>query len=68
MTDAASKLLATFESLSPEDQRELLVELLRRSGELLDTALSDDALTGLADDVFQRLDAEESNGTDAEAR
>ncbi len=68
MTDAASKLLATFDSLSPEDQRALLVELLRRSGELPDTALSDDALTGLADEVFQILEAEESHGTDADAR
>lgn len=62
MSETAAQLLATFESLEPKEQHELLTELLRRSGELPDTFLTDDHLAGLADDLFQALDAEESDG------
>ena len=62
MSETAAQLLATFESLEPKEQHELLTELLRRSGELPDTFLTDDHLAGLADDFFQALDAEESDG------
>ena len=65
MSDATAQLLATFETLTPEDQRELLIELLRRSGEFPDTIVSDDKLVVLADELFQTLDAEESDGSDA---
>lgn len=62
MSETAAQLLATFESLEPQEQHELLAELLRRSGELPDTFLTDNHLAGLADNLFQALDAEESDG------
>ena len=62
MSEAAAKLLATFESLDPQEQHELLAELLRRTGELSDAFLADDQLARLADDLFQALDVEESDG------
>ena len=65
MSDTATQLLATFESLPEKEQHELLIAMLRRSGELPDTLVSDDQLVGIADELFQTLDAEESNGSDA---
>ena len=58
MPETADPSLATFNLLAPQEQH----ELLQRSGELPDTVLSDDHLVGLADNVFQALDAEESYG------
>ena len=68
MSETATQLLATFESLTASEQHELLIAMLRRSGELPDTIVSDDQLVGIADELFQTLDAEESNGDDADAR
>ncbi len=62
MSETATQLLATFDSLSANEQHELLIAMLRRSGELPDTIVSDDQLVGLADELFQTLDAEESHG------
>ena len=62
MSDTATQLLATFESLPSSERHELLIAMLRRSGELPDTIVSDDQLVGLADEIFQTLDAEESHG------
>jgi len=67
MSDTAIQLLATFESLPAKEQHELLIAMLRQSGELPDTNVSDDQLVGIADELFQTLDAEESNGNDADA-
>jgi hypothetical protein len=61
MPETAAQLLATFDSLPPQEQHELLTEMLRRSGELPETLLTDDHLVGLADQLFQALDAEESD-------
>ena len=61
MTETAAQLLATFELLKPEEKHQLLTEMLRRSGELPDTFLSDDDFIRFADGLFQTLDAEESN-------
>ena len=66
MSDIASQLLATFETLTANEQHELLIAMLRRSSEFPDTIVSDDQLVGLADEIFQTLDAEESNGNDAD--
>lgn len=68
MSDAASQLLATFESLPATEQHELLIAMLRRSGELPDAIVTDDPLVGIADELFQALDAEESDGDDADSR
>ena len=66
MTDTATQLLATFESLPEQEQHESLISMLRLSGELPDTLVSDEQLVGIADELFQTLDAEEPNGDDAE--
>ncbi|MFO7903761.1 MAG: hypothetical protein ACQESR_01505 [Planctomycetota bacterium] len=68
MSETAAQLLATFDTLEPQEQHELLTELLRRSGALPDTFLTDDHLVGLADDLFQALDAEETDGRESHAR
>jgi len=68
MSETASRLLATFDSLPPHEQHRVLTEMLRRSGEVPGTFLTDDNLVGLADDLFQALDAEESHGTNTGAK
>ncbi len=64
MSEAASRLLATFDALSPREQHEVIAAMLRRSGQLPDAVLSDQGLADLADHRFQALDAEESHGND----
>lgn len=68
MSDSVSQLLAEFESLPANEQHQLLIAMLRRSGKLPDTIVSDDQLVGIADELFQTLDAEESDGDDADSR
>ena len=68
MSDTASQLLATFETLPAIEQHEILTQLLRRTSVLPDTVLSDNDLTSVADDLFQMLDAEEENGDDTNTR
>lgn len=61
MSETVAQLLATFDTLSTQEQHELVTEMLRRSGEPPETFVTDDHLVGLADDVFQALDAKESD-------
>jgi hypothetical protein len=61
MTDTATQLLVTFDSLPPHEQHEVLAALLRRSDELPETFLTDEQLVGIADDLFKALDSEESD-------
>ena len=68
MSETAQQLLTTFESLPPQEQHDVLVEILRHSRELPLGELSDDDLTSVADSLFQMLDAEESNGSGCETR
>lgn len=68
MTDAATKLLATFEKLPREEQHEVLTQMLRRSPVFADSQMSEEALTTLADSVFQALDDEEANGDASQSR
>ena len=65
MSEIATQLLSTFESLPAKEQHELLITMLQRSGELPDTMVFDAQLVGIADELFQTLDAEESDGNDA---
>ena len=67
MTDTATQLLATFESLSADEQHVVLTQMLRRIDELPGTPMSDDALIAIADVVFQSLDAEEEHGRSSNA-
>lgn len=66
MSETATQLLATFQLLPEKEQHELLIAMLRRSGELPDTLVTEDQLVGLADQLFLALDAEESNGNHAD--
>ena len=59
MTDTAIQLLATFESLPPQEKHELLTAMLRRCDELPDSLLTDVDYSSLADNLFQSLDADE---------
>ena len=68
MSNAVAQLVATFESLPPLEQHEVMTVLLQRSGELPDDRLSDDGLVGLADELFQTLDQEESDANAPESR
>ncbi|MEJ7594988.1 MAG: hypothetical protein WKF77_25970 [Planctomycetaceae bacterium] len=67
MTDTAIQLLATFESLSANEQHVVSTQMLRRVGELPGAPMSDDALIAVADLVFQSLDAEEEHGHSSNA-
>jgi len=67
MTETANQLLATFDSLPTREQHEVMAVLLRRSGELPDSFLTDDELVSIADELFLTLDAEEANGQTTEA-
>ncbi len=60
MSEIASQILNSFSALPETEQHEVLVALLRTSGELPSTELTDDDLVNLAEEVFLRLDAEEA--------
>jgi len=60
MTAPARDFLAAFESLKPAEQRQVAVEILRRSlgtGELPESAFEE-----LAGELFESYDAEEASG------
>jgi hypothetical protein len=59
MTTAAAEFLKSFESLTPEVQREVLGELLRMVPAEYGP-LPDDALTEIADELFRAYDEEEA--------
>lgn len=60
MTNAASQFLRSFKALSPMDQHEVLVQLLREPIEAEYEAPSDEELASLADEVFLQYDRSES--------
>ena len=62
MTATARKLLAAFDTLPPEEQQEVAVEILRRTAVTGD--LPDAALDELAGELFRRYDAEEATGAE----
>ena len=68
MTEIASQFLATFDALPANEQKEILLQLLLRTSGIGDTALDEDELTTAADELFQTLDAEESNDSFSEPR
>ncbi len=59
MTVATKAILDSFEKLSVAEQRELTVEILRRSPQFEIPALTDGMLVACAEDVFLALDQEE---------
>ena len=68
MTENASKILEFFDRLEPTEQHDVVVSLIRRTGELPPEPLTDDDLCGIADDLFTSLDDEENGNNNAEAR
>ena len=68
MSELGVQILESFDSLPIEEQHEVLTAMLRRTGELPGTLLSDENLVELADKLFQTLDAEESDGGDSGTR
>lgn len=60
MTKAAQQLLRTFQTLAEEDQREVLVELLRWPVDSGYGALTDDELRHAADQIFLGYDEREA--------
>lgn len=68
MSKMTSQILESFDALPPHEQHEVLTEMLRRIGELPEGFLTDEALVGLADELFQALDEEEENERRSDAR
>ncbi|MCY2988969.1 MAG: hypothetical protein NTY19_14025 [Planctomycetota bacterium] len=66
MTDSVRELLLTFDTLAPADQQDVAAEILRRAVPSDD--LSEDALHGLADELFRGYDAEEAAHAAAQSR
>jgi hypothetical protein len=62
MTNAAQKLIESFEALPETEQHEVLAQLLRRLIDFPYASLSDEDLTQAADLVFQELDRGEAQG------
>jgi hypothetical protein len=60
VTEAARRLLETFQTLPDLDKREVLAALLREATQLPYVAPSDDDLTAAADEVFLDLDRREA--------
>lgn len=60
MTKAAQELLQSFEVLAEQDQREVLIELLRFPLDASYQPLSDDDLLDSADQIFLEYDEREA--------
>lgn len=65
MTAPVHQVLTQFDRLSAEEKQEAASEILRRISELDFPPLRDQTLDQIADEVFLRLDAEESANGDA---
>lgn len=68
MTENVSKILETFDRLDPVEQHSVVVSLLRRARERPSASLTDDDLSGIADDLFSSLDDEENGNTNSQTR
>jgi hypothetical protein len=60
MTARAREVLAAFDALSPAEQQQVTVEILRRSSGA--SALPEEALAELAAELFRSYEAEEAAG------
>ena len=68
MSETASQLLAAFETLPLNEQHDVLVAMLKRGGELPESIFTGDDLASIADELFQLLDEEESDDSQANSR
>ncbi len=62
MTNAAQKLIDSFEALPESEQHEVLAQLLHRLIDSPYASLSDEDFTQSADLIFQELDRREKQG------
>jgi hypothetical protein len=62
MTNAARRLIESFEALPDEEKHEVLTQLLRRLMEKPYASASDEELIGAADLIFQEYDRREAQG------
>jgi hypothetical protein len=62
MTNAARRLIDSFEALPEQEKHEVLAQLLRSLISSPDSSPSDDELTHVADLVFQDYDRAEAQG------
>ena len=60
MSTDSQHVIASFESLPPIEQREVMAELLRKTARWDSPPLSDDELVRLADELFLELDRREA--------
>ncbi|MFN2507555.1 MAG: hypothetical protein ABR589_02145 [Chthoniobacterales bacterium] len=63
MSTATAQLIAEFERLSPEDQREFSAIIVRRTAQIDYGDVTTEELTASAAEVFAILDAEEDAQT-----
>ena len=68
MSEIAIQFINRFSALPETEQHEIMVALLRSSTELPSSALSDDELVSLAEEVFLRLDVEEARDGQSDTR
>ncbi len=59
MSEAVTNIIHSFEQLAASEQHFVVVSLLQRAKELPQSALTDDDLSGLADELFLKLEQEE---------
>lgn len=62
MTNAARKLIDSFEALPEQEKHEVLSQLLRRLMDKPYASASDEDLVGAADLIFQEYDRREAQG------
>lgn len=60
MTALVEELLNTFDRLTDSEQLDLLLEILKRAGDLNFPPLSDEDLIGNAEGLFLELDEQEA--------
>jgi hypothetical protein len=61
MSETAAQVLASFDLLPPHEKQLLLIELLRRTEDLPQDRLTEEQMVELADNLFQELDARETD-------
>jgi len=59
MSTDSQYVINSFEALPPGEQREVMVELLRKTAQWDNPPLTDDELVRMADEVFLELDRRE---------
>jgi hypothetical protein len=59
-TDAVQSLLSAFDRFTPEEQREAVSEILRRTSDLEWPPVDDDTIDRIGEETFLELDSREA--------